>query len=210
MIRIAIVDDHPVVRAGLRQFFGDQTDFLVVAEGADGKQALDIARRGQIDVMVLDIAMPECSGVDALLAIRARDPDLPVLVLSGFSEAHYAMALLRQGASGYLNKRCDPDELVVAIRTVCRGRKYISVCVAEQLAEGWACDSNGSPHERLSDREFQVFLRLARGETVGHTADGMSLSVKTVSTYRSRVMEKLKLGSNSDLTYYAMKNGLIQ
>ena len=210
MIRIAIVDDHPVVRAGLRHVFADQADFQVVAEGADGKQALDIARRGQLDVMVLDIAMPECSGVDALLAIRARDSDLPVLILSGFSESHYAMALLRQGASGYLNKRCEPDELVMAIRTVCRGRKYISARVAEQLAEGWAGDGSNSPHERLSDREFQVFLRLARGETVGHTADGMSLSVKTVSTYRSRVMEKLKLGSNSDLTYYAMKNGLIQ
>lgn len=209
MIRIAIVDDHPVVRAGLRQFFAAQTDFLVVAEGANGKAALDIVRHEQIDVMVLDIAMPECNGVDALLAIRARDADLPVLVLSEFSEAHYAMPLLRQGANGYLNKRCDALELVMAIRTVCRGRKYISACVAEQLAESWAGDNN-SPHERLSDREFQVFLRLAGGETVGRTADGMSLSIKTVSTYRSRVMEKLKLGSNSDLTYYAMKNGLIQ
>lgn len=210
MIHVAIIDDHPVVRAGLREFLSGHTDIQVAAEGANGHDAIDIARGEQIDVMVLDIAMPECSGVDALVAIQARNTGMPVLMFSEFSEAHYAMALLRQGASGYLNKCCDRDELTLAIRTVSRGRKYISVCVAEQLAEGWAIKGQHSPHLCLSEREFQVFLRLARGDTVGHTADGMSLSVKTVSTYRARVMEKLKLGSNSDLTYYAMKNGLIQ
>lgn len=210
MIRVAIIDDHPVVRAGLSQFLSGQMDIQVIAEGVNGHEAIDIARSEKIDVMVLDIAMPECSGVDALVAIQARNTGLPVLIFSEFSEVHYALALLRQGASGYLNKRCDRDELILAIRTVSRGRKYISVCVAEQLAEDWAIRGEHSPHHCLSEREFQVFLRLARGETVGHTADGMSLSVKTVSTYRARVMEKLKLGSNSDLTYYAMKNGLIQ
>lgn len=210
MIRVAVIDDHPVVCAGLRQLLSGQTDIQVVAEGANGHDAIDIARGEQLDVMVLDIAMPECSGVDALAAIRARNAMLPVLILSEFPEVHYALALLRQGASGYLNKQCDRDELILAIRTVSRGRKYISGCVAEQLAEGWAIRGQHSAHHCLSDREFQVFLRLAHGETVGHTADGMSLSVKTISTYRARVMEKLKLGSNSDLTYYAMKNGLIQ
>ena len=213
MIRIAIVDDHAMVRAGLRQFFADQPDFEVVGEAANGREALDLVRRGGLDVVLLDIAMPDQSGVDALAAIRARAPELPVLILSGFPEAHYATAMLRQGASGYLNKDCDPADVVTAIRTVARGRKYISASVAEQLAEGLggAGGAGGAlPHEQLSEREWQVFLHLAQGETIGHLAEQLSLSVKTVSTYRSRVMDKLGLASNSDLTYYALKNGLIQ
>ena len=210
MIRIAIVDDHAMVRAGLRQFFADQSDFEVVAEAANGREALDIVRKGEVDVIVMDIAMPDQSGVDALAAIRARAPDLPVLILSGYPEEHYATTLLRQGASGYLNKDCDPEEIVKAIRTVARGRKYITIGVAERIAEGVGGGGEKLPHESLSERELQVFLRLAKGETVGHMAESMSLSVKTVSTYRKRVMEKVQLSSNSDLTYYALKNGLIQ
>jgi DNA-binding NarL/FixJ family response regulator len=210
MIRIAIVDDHAMVRAGLRQFFSDQSDFEVVAEAANGREALDIVRKGEVDVIVMDIAMPDQSGVDALAAIRARAPDLPVLILSGYPEEHYATTLLRQGASGYLNKDCDPEEIVKAIRTVARGRKYITIGVAERIAEGVGGGGEKLPHESLSERELQVFLRLAKGETVGHMAESMSLSVKTVSTYRKRVMEKVQLSSNSDLTYYALKNGLIQ
>ena len=132
MIRIAIVDDHAMVRAGLRQFFADQIDFSVVAEASNGREALDIVRKGEVDVIVMDISMPEHSGVDALAAIKARAPDLPVLILSGFAEEHYATTLLRQGASGYLNKDCDPEEIVKAIRTVHRGRKYITAGVAER------------------------------------------------------------------------------
>ena len=211
MIRIAIVDDHSMVRAGLRQFFADQVDFQIVAEAATGRMAVDIVRKGEVDVIIMDISMPDQSGVDALAAIKARAPDLPVLILSGFPEAHYATTLLRQGASGYLNKDCDPEEIIKAIRTVHRGRKYITAGVAEQLAEGLSGGtSDKALHEQLSERELQVFLRLARGETIGHMAVSMSLSVKTVSTYRTRVMEKMKLESNSDLTYYALKNGLIQ
>jgi two-component system, NarL family, invasion response regulator UvrY len=189
MIRIAIVDDHAVVRAGLRQYFADQVDFRVVAEAANGREALDIVRKGEVDVILLD---------------------LPVLMLSGYAEEHYATTLLRQGASGYLNKDCDPEEIVKAIRTVARGRKYITAGMAERLAEGLGGGGDKPPHESLSERELQVFLRLARGETIGHMAESMSLSVKTVSTYRTRVMEKMGLESNSDLTYYALKNGLIQ
>ncbi|MES2090607.1 MAG: response regulator transcription factor [Pseudomonadota bacterium] len=210
MIRIAIVDDHAMVRAGLRQFFADQLDFVVVAEAANGREALEIVRQGEVDVIVMDISMPDQSGVDALAAIKARVPDLPVLILSGFPEEHYATTLLRQGASGYLNKDCEPEEIVKAIRTVYRGRKYITAGVAERLAEGLTGGSDKACHELLSERELQVFLRLARGETVGHIAESMSLSVKTVSTYRTRVMEKMSLGSNSDLTYYALKTGLLQ
>jgi len=210
MIRIAIIDDHAMVRAGLRQFFADQPDFSVVAEAASGREAIDIMRETPVDVIVLDIAMPEQSGIDALAAIKAHQPDLPVLILSGFPEQHYATTLLRLGASGYLNKECDPDEIVKAIRTLARGRKYITAGVAERLADGLGGDVDSPLHGRLSERELQVFLRLAKGETIGHIAQSMSLSVKTVSTYRTRVMEKMKLQSNSDLTYYALKNGLIQ
>ena len=210
MIRIGIVDDHTIVRTGLRQFLSEQVDFQVTGEAANGKDALELARRDDIDVLLLDISMPGQGGVDALAAIKARRPELPVLILSGFPEAHYATTLLRQGASGYLNKECDPDEIASAIRTVSRGRRYITPAVAELLADGVAGAADKLPHEALSERELQVFLRLAKGETVGHIAESMFLSAKTVSTYRARVLEKLKLETNSDLTYYALKNGLIQ
>lgn len=210
MIRVAIVDDHAIVRTGLRQFLSEQTDLRVTGEASNGREALDIVRHGDVDVILMDLSMPDHGGVDALAAIKAREPDLPVLILSGFPETHYATTLLRQGASGYLNKECDPNEIATAIRTVYRGRKYITPAVAELLADSLGGDQNKLPHELLSERELQVFLRLAKGETIGHMADSMSLSIKTVSTYRTRVMEKLKLSSNSDLTYYALKNGLIQ
>jgi DNA-binding NarL/FixJ family response regulator len=210
MIRIAIVDDHAMVRAGLRQFFADEADFSVVAEAADGRAALDIVRQGEVDVVLLDIAMPGHNGVDTLAAIRARAPTLPVLILSGHPEEHYATTLLRLGASGYVSKDCDPAEIIRAVRTVARGRKYVSAETAERLADGVAHNDDRPLHDQLSERELQVFLRLARGETIGHIAISLSLSVKTVSTYRSRVMEKMLLASNSDLTYYALKNGLIQ
>jgi len=211
MIRVGIVDDHAIVRTGLSQLLSDQVDLRVVAEGATGKDALEMARTGELDVLVLDLSMPDQSGIDALAAIRTRCPDLAILILSGFPEAHYATTLLRQGASGYLNKECDPDEIAKAIRTVALGRRYITPQVAELLAEGMlGGGGDRPPHEALSERELQVFLRLAQGETVGHIAEQMFLSVKTVSTYRSRVLEKLSLGTNSDLTYYALKNGLIQ
>jgi two-component system, NarL family, invasion response regulator UvrY len=210
MIKVGIVDDHAIVRSGLRGFLGEHVDIRVTGEANNGKEALELARSGQIDVMLMDISMPDQSGVDALQAIKARFPDMPVLILSGFPEAHYATALLRQGASGYLNKECEPDEIVNAIRTVYRGRRYISPAVAELLADTAAGSVDKLPHDALSERELQVFLRLAKGETIGHMAESMFLSVKTVSTYRTRVLEKLKLSSNSELTYYALKNGLIQ
>jgi len=210
LIRIVIADDHAIVRTGLRQFFSEQVDLRVTGEAANGREALELVRKGDLDVLLMDLQMPDQSGVDALAAIKARAPELPVLILSGIPEAHYATTLLKQGASGYLNKECDPEEIVKAIRTLYRGRKYITAGVAEMLADGLDGSAAKLPHEQLSEREFQVFLRLAKGETIGHMAESMSLSVKTVSTYRTRVMEKMNLASNSDLTYYAMKNGLIQ
>jgi two-component system invasion response regulator UvrY len=210
MIKIAIVDDHAIVRAGLRQYLAEQVDLQVVGEAATGREAQELVRKGGIDVLVMDLSMPDQSGIDVLGAIRARAPELPVLILSGYPEEHYATSMLRQGASGYLNKECDPSEIVTAVRTIARGRRYITPAVAELLADQLGGDVDKSPHELLSERELQVFLRLARGETIGHIAESLSLSVKTVSTYRTRVMEKMKLESNSDLTYYALKNGMIQ
>jgi DNA-binding NarL/FixJ family response regulator len=210
MINIAIVDDHPLVRTGLRQFLSEHVDLRVVAECASGRQALDVVRAEEAQVILLDIAMPGQSGVDTLLAIKARAPELPVLIFSSFPEEHYAITLLRQGAAGYLSKDCDPDEIVKAIRTVAMGRRHITAGVAERLAAGLVDGEEKPVHEQLSEREFQVFLHLARGQTIGQLAQDLSLSVKTVSTYRSRLMEKMNLASNSDLTYYALKHGLIQ
>lgn len=210
MIRIGIVDDHAIVRAGLKQHLTAHVDLQVAGEASNGIEALELARTGEIDVMLMDISMPDQSGVDALAAIKARFPKLAVLILSGFPESHYATTLLRQGASGYLNKECDPDEIVNAVRTVALGRRYISPAMAELLAENVVGSGDQPAHELLSERELQVFLRLSKGETVGQIAESMFLSVKTVSTYRTRVLDKLKLSSNSDLTYYALKNGLIQ
>jgi DNA-binding NarL/FixJ family response regulator len=210
MIRIGIVDDHAIVRTGLRQYLAEHVDLRVTGEANNGREALELVRGGEVDVLLMDISMPEHGGVDALQAIKARFPDLAVLILSGFPEAQYATTLLRFGASGYLNKECAPEDIVNAIRTVARGRRYVSPAVAELLADGAAGAAEQPAHELLSEREMQVFLRLAQGETIGHMAEQMFLSVKTVSTYRSRVLEKLKLASNSDLTYYALKNGLIQ
>ncbi len=210
MINIGIVDDHAIVRTGLKEFFSEQVDLRVVGEAASGREAIDLVRTfPELDVLVLDLSMPGQSGMDALAMIRAKAPDLGILILSGYPEEHYAMNLIRQGASGYLNKQCEPMEIVNAIRTISQGRRYISPAVAELLAQQLNRKEGGASHEQLSEREFQVFLKLAKGETASDIARDLSLSVKTVSTYRTRLMEKMMLNSNSDLTYYALKNRLI-
>lgn len=210
MIRVAIVDDHAIVRTGLRQYFAELGDIDVVGEAANGRDAQALARNGGIDVMLMDISMPGQNGVDVLRSIKAQSPDIRVLVLSGLPETQYATNLLRQGASGYLNKECEPEEIVAAIRAVAAGKRYITAAVADTLAGQLDRDTDKPPHELLSARELQVFLRLAKGETAGAIADALALSVKTVSTYRARILEKLVLSSNSDITYYALKNGLIE
>jgi DNA-binding NarL/FixJ family response regulator len=209
MIKIGIVDDHAIVRSGLRDFFSQHVDLRVVGEAASGREAIDLVRSTEIDVLVMDLSMPGQSGIDAIAMVRAKAPDTGILILSGYPEEHYAMNLIRQGASGYLNKECDPMEIVEAIRTISLGRRYITPGVAELLARQLDRNNDVAPHEQLSEREFQVFLKLATGETAGSIAEHLSLSVKTVSTYRSRLMEKMNLSSNSDLTYYALKNQLI-
>jgi DNA-binding NarL/FixJ family response regulator len=210
MIRILIADDHAIVRAGLKAFVAAEIDMEVAAEAGTGAETIELVRAGDFDVVLLDIAMPDRNGVDTLKTLKALRPELPVLILSGFAEQQYALNLLRAGASGYLNKEAAPAQLVGAIRTVVQGRKYVSPQLAEILADGVTGDAERPLHTRLSQREFQIFCKLAAGAPVSQIAEELFLSVKTVSTYRARILEKMGVASNADLTYYAIKNGLIQ
>ena len=210
MIRILIADDHAIVRAGLKQFLAGEIDLEVTGEAATGDETIALARAGEFDVVLLDISMPERNGVDVLKTLRDTRPELPVLILSAFAEEQYALNLLRAGAAGYLNKEAAQSELVGAIRAVVQGRKYVSPALAQILADGVTGDAGTAPHAQLSRREFQIFCRLAAGQGATQIAEELFLSVKTVSTYRSRILEKMGMQSNADLTYYAVKNGLIQ
>ena len=208
-IKVAIADDHAIVRAGFKQFIEAQSDMELVAEASTGEEALALARKNRCDVLLLDISMPGLNGIDALRSIRATQNEIGILVLSGYGEEQYATSTLKMGANGYLRKDCEPEELLKAIRTVANGKRYITTSVGEILAAGIGNDSEQEPHETLSDRELQVFLRLAQGESISEIGETLHLSVKTISTYRSRILEKLQLRSNSELTYYAMKHALL-
>ncbi len=207
MIRILIADDHAIVRAGLKQFIAGAGDLQVTGEASSGAEAIELVRNGEFDIVLLDIRMPDGSGIDTLRRLKAMRPELSVLMLSGFAEEQYALNLLRAGAAGYVNKEAAPSELVKAIRTVLVGRKYVSPELAQILATGVTGETL---HAQLSQREFQIFCKLASGESASKIADELLISVKTVSTYRTRILEKMNLKSNADITYYAIKNGLIQ
>jgi two-component system invasion response regulator UvrY len=209
MIRILIADDHAIVRAGLKQFIADQPDMEVAGEAATGNEAIQLARAGGFDVLLLDISMPDKNGIDTLKTVKQARPELPILMISGYAEDQYAVNLLRAGAAGYLNKDAASSQLVGAIRTVVCGRKFVSPALAQILADGVTGDADQPLHGELSQREFQIFCKLAGGAAVSKIADELHLSVKTVSTYRTRVLEKMGMKSNADLTYYAIKNGLI-
>ncbi len=208
-VRVGIADDHPITRTALRGYLEEQEDFRVVAEAASGREAIDLVRTQDIDVLLLDLDMPGQSGIDALTMIKAKAEHVAVLVLSGYPEHQYAVPLIRSGASGYLNKACEPSEICTAIRRVAQGGRYITTVVAELLATQVITPTPGGLHEQLSARELQVFLKLAQGLTAGEVAAELSLSAKTVSTYRARLMRKLDARSNSDLTYYALKHRLL-
>ena len=210
MIRILIADDHAIVRAGLRQFIADHQDMQVAAEASTGAEAIAAVRAQEFDVVLLDISMPDKNGIDTLKTIKHVRPELPVLMLSAYAEDQYAVNLLRAGAAGYLNKEAASQQLVGAIRTVVLGRKFVSPTLAQILADGVSGDADRPLHAELSQREFQIFCKLAAGAAVSKIADELNLSVKTVSTYRTRVLEKMAMKSNADLTYYAIKNGLIE
>ena len=209
MIRALIADDHAVVRQGLKQILGDTPEMLVAGEATNGQEVLDKVRAEPWDVVVLDISMPDRSGLDILKQLRSERPKLPVLVLSMHSEDQYAMRVLKAGASGYLTKDSAPDELVKAIRKVVSGGRYVSSFLAEKLAFEIGTDSSRLPHETLSDREFQVLRLIAGGKSVTEIAGELCLSVKTVSTYRARMLEKMNLGTTAELIHYAMQNHLI-
>jgi DNA-binding NarL/FixJ family response regulator len=210
MIRILIADDHAIVRAGLRQFIADQTDMEVSAEASTGSETIAAVRASDFDVVLLDISMRDKNGIDTLKTLKHVKPELPVLMLSAYAEDQYAVNLLRAGAAGYLNKEAASTQLVGAIRTVVHGRKYVSPSLAQILADGVSGDVDRPLHAELSQREFQIFCKLAAGAAVSKIADELNLSVKTVSTYRTRILEKMAMKSNADLTYYAIKNGLIE
>lgn len=209
MIRALIADDHAVVRQGLKQILGDMPEMVVAGEATTGQEVLDKVRAETWDVVVLDISMPDRSGLDVLKQLRSERPKLPVLVLSMHSEDQYAMRVLKAGASGYLTKDSAPDELVKAIRKVVSGGRYVSSFLAEKLAFEIGTDSSRLPHETLSDREFQVLRLIAAGESVTEIAAELYLSVKTVSTYRARMLEKMNLATTAELIHYAMQNHLI-
>lgn len=209
MIKVLIADDHAIVRKGLKQIVADTTDVVVVGEAANGHEVLEHIRRVDCDVVLLDIAMPGKDGLDTLKELKAAKPLLPVLILSMYPEEQYAVRLLKAGASGYLTKESAPEELVAAIRKVSKRGKYISASLGETLAFLLESEDERAPHERLSDREYQVMLMMAGGQTATIVAEKMCLSVKTVSTYRARALRKMGMRNNAEFAFYAMKGGLL-
>ncbi len=210
MKRILIADDHAIIRHGLKQIIEDSGEMRVVAEAGSGVDALRKIREIECDVVLLDISMPDMSGIDVLKQIHAEKPHLPILILSIYPEDQYAVRLIKAGAVGYMTKESAPSEVVKALLRVASGKKYISPVVAEILANEIGSDEEKLPHQILSDREYQIFLLLASARTVSEIADTLALSVKTVSTYRGRILEKMHLSNNAELMRYAIDNRLAQ
>lgn len=209
MIKILIADDHIIVRKGLKQIISETTDMVVAGEAGDGQEVLSKIRKNGFDLVLLDISMPGRTGLDILRELKIEKPKLPILVLSMYPEEQYAVRVLRAGASGYLTKESAPEELIAAIRRVSIGKKYVTPSLAEKLAVDLDVDSKKPPHETLSDREYQVMCMIASGKTVGAIAEKLALSAKTVSTYRSRILDKMKMKNNAEITHYAIQNKLV-
>ncbi|HWS12097.1 MAG TPA: response regulator transcription factor [Rhodocyclaceae bacterium] len=208
-IRVLIADDHAIVRQGLRQILSDTEDMVVAGEASNGVEVVQMVRAGQFDLVLMDVSMPDRNGIDALKLIRKELPKLPILVLSMHPEEHYAIRALKAGAAGYLTKQSAPDLLVHAIRQVANGKKYVSPAVAEQLANAIDEDLDKPPHEKLSDREYQTLVMISSGKTLTEIGDELNLSVKTVSVYRARLLEKMHMKNNAELTHYGLKHGLV-
>jgi DNA-binding NarL/FixJ family response regulator len=209
MISVFIADDHAIVRQGLKQILSDTTDIRLAGEATTGQETLRLVRDGNCDVLVLDLNMPGISGLDILVVLKQEQPDLPVLVLSIHAEDQYAVRCMRAGAAGYLTKESAPEELVKAIRQVVAGGKYVSRGLAETLARRLNETSDRPRHDTLSDREFQVLQLMGAGKSLTEIAAALSLSVKTVSTYRARMLEKLALKSSAEIIQYAIQNRLV-
>lgn len=208
MKRILIVDDHAVVRFGLRQFLADTEDLEITAEAASGAEALALVHKGEWDLVLLDMALPDLNGLEVLKRIKRVRPEMPVLIFSMFSEAEFAIPAIDAGASGYLNKDSPPHQMLTAIRTVVDGARYVSPTLAEKLLSGLASAGPRPPHEALSKREMEVLLLLSKGVSLTKIGETLFVSVKTVSTYRSRILEKLGVQSNAELTRYVMEHKL--
>jgi DNA-binding NarL/FixJ family response regulator len=209
-IRVAVVDDHQLVRIGLKQIIEAQSDFAWVGEAKNGREALTLLRGTPCDVLLLDLSLPDMSGLDVLRQIKAHHETVAALVLSAFPENQYGLNVLRAGASGFLSKNADDGELCRAIRAAMRGGRYVSPELAEMLVSGLQGAPGEPRHSVLSEREFQIFCKLAEGKSVSEIAAKLFLSVKTVSTYRTRILEKMAMKTNADITYYAIKNELLQ
>jgi DNA-binding NarL/FixJ family response regulator len=210
IIKVLIADDHAIVREGLKQILADTKDIAVAGDAGNGAEAVKIARKKPCDVLLLDISLPDRNGIDVLKQMRQEFPAMNVLMLSMHREELYAIRALKAGAAGYLNKQSAPAELVNAIRIVAAGRKYVSPALAQQLADKLTEDHESMPHEALSDREYQTLTMIASGKTVSDIAEELSLSVKTISMYRTRLLQKMKMRHNAELTHYAIKNHLIE
>ncbi len=210
MIKIIIADDHIIIRAGIKQLLDGAHDMVVAGEASDGQKLIQEIQKNHYDVIVIDISMPGRNGIEIIKQIRSSGDKTPILALSYYPEEQFAIRVLKAGACGYMNKDVQPEELVEAIYKVARGGTYVSPAVAEKLAMNINMTQDASPHESLTDREHEVFLKIAGGMTVSEIADEMFLSVKTVSTYRARILEKLNLKNNAEITYYAIRNNLIE
>ena len=209
MKNVLLVDDHDIVRQGLKNLIELEPDIRVTGEAASGSEALKLVRANKYDIIVLDISMPDKNGVDTMPDLKHIAPDLPVLILSGYAEAQYALNLIRSGCKGYLSKGADSSEIIKAIKTIANGKRYISAELAELMTDQLSHPSEKQLHEMLSHREFQVFFKLSSGLSPTEIGAELNISTKTVSTYRMRILEKMSLKTNADLTYYAIKNGLI-
>jgi len=210
IIKVFIADDHAIVRAGLKQILAETRDIVVAGEAENGVDAIQLFRKADCQVMLLDISLPDRSGIEVLKQVKKEKPELAVLMLSMHREDQYAIRSLKAGAAGYLTKQSAPRELVTAIRQVAGGLKYISAALAQELANHVGEDHEAPPHDSLSDREYQTLTMIASGKTVGAIAKELSLSVKTVSEYRARLLVKMKLKNSAELTHYAIKNQLIE
>jgi two-component system, NarL family, invasion response regulator UvrY len=209
VIKILIADDHAIVRRGLKQIVSEQPDMIVGGEAENAREVLEMVRSNKWNVIVLDINMPGRSGLEVLKELKREQPKLPILVLSVHPEEQYGIRVLKAGAAGYLTKDSAPDELVSAIRKVHRGGRYVSPSLAEALVLELGVESDRPRHKTLSDREYQVMTMIASGKTVGEIGEELSLSVKTISTYRARILEKMKMRTNAELTHYAIQNQLL-
>ncbi len=209
-IRVFIADDHAIVREGLKQILAESRDIIVAGEAENGLDAIKLFRKSKCHVMLLDISMPDRSGIEVLKQVKKENPELAVLMLSMHREDQYAIRSLKAGAAGYLTKQSAPRELVDAIRLVAAGQKYVSAALAQELASQLGDDHEAAPHESLSDREYQTLTMIASGKTVTAIAQELSLSVKTISEYRARLLIKMKLKNSAELTHYAIKNQLIE